>query len=48
MEYTKEILENAVKNSNNYASVCRFLGLQDKGINVMNVKNKILFYGIDT
>ena len=41
MEYTKEILENAVKNSNNYSSVCRFLGLQDKGRNVINVKNKI-------
>ena len=48
MEYTKEILENAVKNSNNYSSVCRFLGLQDKGRNVINVKNKIFFYGIDT
>lgn len=48
MDYTRDVLENAVKNSNSFASVCRFLGLQDKGANLMHIKNKIKGYQIDT
>ena len=45
--YSKENLEKAVKNSISFASLCRYLGLQEKGSNFKKLKNDIKEYNLD-
>lgn len=47
IKYTKEILEEAVKNSINFTQVLRYLNLAIAGGNASNIKNRIKKYGID-
>lgn len=46
-KYTKEILEEAVKNSYSIAGVLRVLGLKQAGGTQSHIKRKINMYGID-
>ncbi len=48
MKYTKEILEEAVKQSKSYADVMRQMGVKFTGGNHGHIKGKIADYGIDT
>lgn len=45
--YTKEILEEAVKNSNSICDVCRFIGCKAKGGSYDNIRGRLKEYGID-
>lgn len=47
IKYTKELMEEAVKNSFSYAEVCRKIGLKPVGSNYKTVKSKIVLYNID-
>jgi len=47
VKYTKELMEEAVKNSFSYAGVCRFIGLKPVGSNFKTVKSKIELYNLD-
>lgn len=47
VKYTKELMENAVKNSFSYAEVCRKIGLRPVGSNYKTVKAKIALYNLD-
>lgn len=46
--YTKEILEEAVKDSINFGDLCRKLGKYPKGATYQLIKNRVKDYGIDT
>lgn len=48
VKYTKELMEDAVKNSFSYAEVCRKIGLKPVGSNYKTVKSKIELYNLDT
>ena len=45
--YTKEKLEEAVKNCNNISQVCRYFGKYPKGGTYEVIKSRIKFYNID-
>lgn len=47
IKYTKELMEDAVKNSFSYAEVCRKIGLKPVGSNYKTVKSKIALYNLD-
>lgn len=47
-KYTKEILEDAVKQSLSYADVLRYLGVKIAGGNYAHIKRQIQKFGIDT
>lgn len=47
-KYTKEILEEAVRNSFSYAGVLRYLGLVQAGGTQCHIRRKIAGYDIDT
>ena len=47
IKYTKELMEEAVKNSFSYAEVCRKIGLKPIGSNYKTVKTKIELYNLD-
>lgn len=47
IKYTKELMEDAVKNSFSYAEVCRKIGLKPVGSNFKTVKSKIALYNLD-
>ena len=47
IKYTKELMEEAVKNSFSYAEVCRKIGLKPVGSNYKTVKSKIALYNLD-
>lgn len=47
MKYTKELLENAVKNVTSYAGVLRFLNISWAGGTQCHIKNKIIKYNIN-
>ena len=47
IKYTKELMEEAVKNSFSYAEVCRKIGLKPVGNNYKTVKSKIKLYNLD-
>lgn len=47
-KYSKEILEEAVKDSISVAGVIRKLGLKHAGGNYSHIKSRIVKYGIDT
>lgn len=47
IKYTKELMEEAVKNSFSYAEVCRKIGLKPVGSNYKTVKSKIKLYNLD-
>ena len=47
VKYTKELMEEAVKNSFSYAEVCRKIGLKPVGSNYKTVKSKIALYNLD-
>ena len=47
IKYTKELMEEAVKNSFSYAEVCRKIGLKPVGSNYKTVKSKIELYNLD-
>jgi 5-methylcytosine-specific restriction endonuclease McrA len=47
-KYTKELLENACKNSLSYAGVIRYLGMKQAGGTQCHIKKRVLEYGIDT
>lgn len=47
VKYTKEILEEAVKNSKSYADVMRKMGVKCTGGNHGHIKSRIASYGID-
>lgn len=47
-KYSKELLEEAVKDSISIAGVIRKLGLKHAGGNYSHIKNRIAKYGIDT
>ena len=46
--YTKEILEEAVKNSINFTQVCKYLGKFPRGATYQLIKNRIIDYNINT
>ena len=46
--YTREILEEAVKNCLSQSDVCRYLGKSVRGATYELIKNRIKDYGIDT
>jgi len=46
--YTKELLEEAVKNSVSYAGILRFLGIKQAGGTQCHIKKMVLRYEIDT
>jgi 5-methylcytosine-specific restriction endonuclease McrA len=48
MKYTREIIEDAVKNSSSYADVMRKLGIKCTGGNHGHIKGVIAKYGINT
>jgi len=48
IKYTKELMEEAVKNSFSYAEVCRKIGLKPVGGNYKTIKSKITLYNLDT
>lgn len=47
-KYTKELLEEAVKNSTSIAGVLRFFGLKMAGGNYTHISRKIISFGLDT
>jgi 5-methylcytosine-specific restriction endonuclease McrA len=47
IKYTKESLEEAVKNSFCYADVCRYVGIIPQAGNYGNIRNRIKQYEID-
>lgn len=47
IKYTKELMEEAVKNSFSYADVCRKIGLSPRGSNYKTIKAKIALYNLD-
>ena len=47
-KYTRELLEEAVKNSESYAGVLRYLGLKQAGGTQANIAKKIKNLDIDT
>ena len=48
MRYTKEILQDSVKNSTSFAGVIRLLGLRPAGGTQSHLKRRIDFFGVDT
>jgi len=46
--YTKEKIQEAVKNSNCYADVCRYLGAKTSGNSYQNIRKKIVEYNLNT
>ncbi len=48
MKYTREILEDVVRNSRSYADVMRKVGIKCTGGNHNHIKTRISEYGIDT
>lgn len=47
-KYTREVLEEAVANSESLAGVLRFLGLKQAGGSQTNIRNRIRKFDIDT
>lgn len=45
--HTKEELEQAIQQSENYSDVCRYFGLVPKGDNFLDIKSEIKNYGLD-
>lgn len=48
VKYTKEILQAAVDMAKSYAGVVRNLGISSAGYNQTHIKNRIIFYNINT
>lgn len=48
IKYTKEILEDAAKNSTSYAGILRYLNLKQAGGTQAHLIRKVKEYGIDT
>lgn len=47
VKYTKELMEEAIKNSYSIAEVCRKIGLKPHGSNYKTIKSKIELYNLD-
>lgn len=47
VNYTKELLEEKIKNCYSFAELCRRLGLNPKGSNPKTLRKKLDLIGID-
>ena len=47
VKYTKELLENHVKDCYSFAELCRKLGLKPEGSNPKTLRKKMNEFGID-
>ena len=47
VKYTKELLEEKIKNCYSFAELCRRLGLKPEGSNPRTVRKKLDEFGID-
>lgn len=47
VNYTKELLEQAIENAKSIADICRFIGLKPLGSNYKTVRDKLELFNID-
>lgn len=47
VQYSKELLENAIKDSYSLSDICRKIGLRPVGSNLKTIRKKLELYGLD-